>query len=82
MSMGTSPSQDPETRARGRAEWRALMTFRSAGAIILIAVITVAGIVGLATGHDRSGITALMIIGVGAVITIAGWARRRRRGGG
>ncbi|MDR0341617.1 MAG: hypothetical protein LBI49_00620 [Nocardiopsaceae bacterium] len=45
-------------------------------------VITVAGVVGLATGHYRSGITALMITGVGSVITIAGWALRRRRSGG
>jgi hypothetical protein len=61
------------------------MKARAAGFIVALAVITVGGIVALATGHDRSGLTALVIGGAwaaGVVLTIAGRARRRRRSGG
>lgn len=80
--MMTGASQDPETRAQGRAEWRAMMTFRLAGAVVLLAVMTSGGIVGRATGHYRSGLAALMIGGVGSVLTIAVRPLRRRRSGG
>lgn len=43
------------------------------------AVLTVGGIVGLATGRYGTGLAALMIGEVGPVLTIAGWAFRRRR---
>jgi hypothetical protein len=80
--MNASPSQDPETRAQEQAEWRALKMVRPAGALAVLAVVAVFGIVELATGHYRSGLTALGIIGVLVVPTIAGRILRRRHSGG
>lgn len=81
MAPMPSPSQDPETRAQERARWRALMNIRAAGGTVAVAALTVFGVVGVATGHDSGGLTALAFIGVVAIGVIAGWARRRRRGG-
>lgn len=80
--MKASPSQDPETRAQAQAEWRALKMVRAAGAVAVLAVVAAFGIVRLATGHYRSGLTALVIIGVLVVPTIAGRILRRRHSGG
>jgi hypothetical protein len=77
--MTTSQPQEPETRAQAQAEWRALKIFRGAGAVVLMTVIAVGGIVALGTGHYRSGVAALVISGAGAVLTITGWILRRRR---
>jgi hypothetical protein len=83
--MTTSQSQDPDTRAQEQAEWRALKIFRAAAALVVLTVIAVGGIVALATGHNRSGLAALVVGGVGVVgvsITIAGRILRRRRASG
>jgi hypothetical protein len=55
---------------------------RPAAAVAVLAAVTVFGIVELATGHDRSGLITLLIIGVLTVPTIAGRILRRRHGGG
>jgi hypothetical protein len=48
----------------------------------VLAAVAVFGIVELATGHDRSGLITLLIIGVLTVPTIAGRILRRRHSGG
>jgi hypothetical protein len=48
----------------------------------MLAAVAVLGIVWVATGHNRSGLTTLVIIGVLAVPTIAGRILRRRHSGG
>lgn len=80
--MKASPSQDPETRAQTQAEWRALKMVRPAAAVAVLAVVAVFGIVELATGHYRGGLTALVVIGVLTVPTITGRILRRRHSGG
>jgi hypothetical protein len=55
---------------------------RPAAAVAVLAAVTVFGIVELATGHDRSGLITLLIIGVLTVPTIAGRILRRRHSGG
>jgi LPXTG-motif cell wall-anchored protein len=80
--MTPSPSQNAETQARTRASLRALRSIRASGAVIAFAAMTVLGIVGLATGHDRGGITAVVIGGIAMIGLIATLARRRRRSGG
>jgi hypothetical protein len=80
--MNVSPSQDPETRARAQAEWRALKMIRPAAAVAVLAAVTVFGIAELAIGHDRSGLITLLVIGVLTVPTIAGRILRRRHSGG
>jgi hypothetical protein len=80
--MKASPSQDPETRAQAQAEWRALRMIRPVAAVAVLAAVAVFGIVELATGHDRSGLITLLIIGVLTVPTIAGRILRRRHSGG
>jgi hypothetical protein len=72
-----SPSQDPDAKAQARARLRALTNIRAAGGLIAFTAMAVLGVVGLATGHERSGLIALAF-GGGAVIVIAGaWNRRR-----
>jgi hypothetical protein len=78
-AMMPRPPQDPEARSQAQAEWRTLKITRAAGALLLMTVIAVGGIVALATGHERSGLAALVISGVGVVLTIAGRLLRRRR---
>lgn len=80
--MKASPSQDPETRAQAQAEWRALNMIRPVAAVAVLAAVTVFGILELATGHYRSGLTALVIIGVLTVPTMAVRILRRRHSGG
>jgi hypothetical protein len=80
--MKASPSQDPESRAQAQAEWRALKMVRAGGLVDVLAAVAVLGIVWLATGHYRSGLTTLVIIGVLAVPTVAGRILRRRHSGG
>jgi glycine/D-amino acid oxidase-like deaminating enzyme len=80
--MNAGPSQDPETRAQAQAEWRALRMIRPAAALVILAAVAVVGMVWLATGHYRSGLITLAIIGVLTVPTIAGRILRRRHSGG
>jgi hypothetical protein len=78
--MNAGPSQDPETWAQ--AEWRALKMIRPAAAVAILAAVAIVGMVWLATGHYRSGLITLAIIGVLTVPTIAGRILRRRHSGG
>jgi len=55
---------------------------RPAAAIAVLAALAVFGIVELATGHGRSGLITLLIIGVLTIPTIAGRILRRRHSGG
>jgi hypothetical protein len=80
--MNAGPSQDPETRAQAQAEWRVLKMIRPAAALVILAAVAVVGMVWLATGHYRSGLITLAIIGVLTVPTIAGQILRRRHSGG
>jgi hypothetical protein len=80
--MNAGPSQDPETRAQAQAEWRALKMIRPAAAAVILAAVAVVAMVWLATGHYRSGLITLAIIGVLTVPTIAGRILRRRHSGG
>lgn len=52
------------------------MKFRNAGGVIVFSVMGVLGVVGLATGHERSGLIAL-VIGAPALIFIATRTGRR-----
>jgi hypothetical protein len=80
--MNEGPSQGPEIRAQAQAEWRALKMIRPAAALVILAAVAVVGMVWLATGHYRSGLITLAIIGVLTVPTIAGRILRRRRSSG
>lgn len=80
--MNAGSSQDPETRVQAQAEWRALKMIRPAAALVILAAVAVVGMVWLATGHYRSGLITLAIIGVLTVPTIAGQILRRRHSGG
>jgi hypothetical protein len=80
--MNAGPSQDPETRAQAQAEWRALKMIRPAAAVVILVAVAVVAMVWLATGHYRSGLITLAIIGVLTVPTIAGRILRRRHSGG
>jgi hypothetical protein len=73
----TRPSQDPAGKAQARARLRALTSIRAAGGLIVFAAMAVLGVVGLATGHEHSGLIALAF-GGGAVIVIVGSLNRRR----
>ena len=53
------------------------MRIRNGGGLIVFAVLGVLGVVGLATGHERSGLIAL-VFGVPAVITIVARLAGRR----
>lgn len=80
--MNEGLSQDPEIRAQAQAEWRALKMIRPAAALVILTAVAVVGMVWLATGHYRSGLITLAIIGVLTVPTIAGRILRRRHSGG
>jgi hypothetical protein len=80
--MNAGPWQDPETRAQAQAEWRALKMIRPAAAVVILVAVAVVAMVWLATGHYRSGLITLAIIGVLTVPTIAGRILRRRHSGG
>jgi hypothetical protein len=53
------------------------MNIRNAGGVIAFSVMGVLGVVGLATGHERSGLIALAL-GGGVVIVVAGRLAGRR----
>jgi len=72
-----SPLQDPEGQAQTRARPRALTSIRNAGGLIAFSVMGVLGIVGLATGHESSGLVAL-VIGLPALIVIVARLAARR----
>lgn len=72
-----SPSQDPEGQAQTRERPRALMNIRNAGGLIAFSVLGVLGIVGLATGHERSGVIALVIGGPAMIFMVTRLASRR-----
>lgn len=72
-----SPLQDPKGQPQSRARLRVLMNIRNTGGVIAFSVMGVLGVVGLATGHERSGIIAL-VLGGGVVIVVAGRLAGRR----
>jgi hypothetical protein len=72
-----SPSQDPGGQAQTRARLRALMNIRNAGGVIVFSVIGVLGVVGLATGHEGSGLVALVIGGPMVIVIVVRLAGRR-----
>jgi hypothetical protein len=72
-----SPLQDPEGQAQTRARLRALMNIRNAGGVIVFSVMGVLGVVGLATGHEASGLVALVIGGPMVIVIVARLAGRR-----
>jgi hypothetical protein len=53
------------------------MNIRNAGGVIGFAVIGALGVVGLATGHERSGLIALVIGGPAMIFIVARLAGRR-----
>ena len=66
-----SPSRDAEGQARTREGRRSLTNFRNAGGVIAFSVLGLLGIVGLATGHERSGAVALVIGGPALIFMVA-----------
>lgn len=72
-----SPSQDPEGQARTRARLRTMMKMRTAGGLLVLTVMAVLGVVALATGHERTGLIALVLGGL-AVMSVVGQLNRRR----
>ena len=72
-----SPSQDPGDQAQTRARLRALMNTRNAGGVIVFSVMAVLGVVGVATGHEDSGLVALVIGGPMLIVIVARLAGRR-----
>ncbi len=72
-----SPSQDSGGPAQNRARLRAPMKLRNAGGVIAFSVLGLLGIVGLATGHERSGAVALVIGGPALIFMVARLASRR-----
>src|ERR1700733_8588637 len=53
------------------------MNTRSTGGVIVFSVMAVLGVIGLATGHEDSGLVALVIGGPMLIATVARLARRR-----
>jgi len=53
------------------------MSTRNAGGVIVFSVMGVLGVVGLATGHERSGLIALVIGGPAVIFIVARMAGRR-----
>jgi hypothetical protein len=53
---------------------------RTAGAAVVFAAMAGLGIVGLATGHERSGLIGLVFGGVAVIVIVSSLARRRRSG--
>jgi Na+/proline symporter len=53
------------------------MNIRNAGGVVVFSAMAVLGIVGLATGHEASGLVALVIGGPVVIVIIARLARRR-----
>jgi hypothetical protein len=67
------PSQDPG----GREQTGTRISVRNVGGVIVFAVMAVLGVVGLATGHERSGIIALVIGAPALIFIVARLAGRR-----
>jgi hypothetical protein len=72
-----SPLQDPKGQPQSRARLRVLMNLRNAGGVIAFSVMGVLGLVGLATGHERSGLVALVFGGAVVIVVTARLAGRR-----
>lgn len=53
------------------------MNVRNAGGVIVFSMMGVLGVVGLATGHERSGLVALVIGGPMVIFIVARLAGRR-----
>jgi hypothetical protein len=53
------------------------MNIRNTAGVIVFSAMAVLGVVGVATGHERSGLLAV-VFGGGAVITLAGRLTGRR----
>lgn len=53
------------------------MNIRTAGGVIVFSVMGVLGVVGLATGHEDSGLVALVIGGPMVIVIVARLAGRR-----
>jgi hypothetical protein len=53
------------------------MTLRNAGGVIAFSVLGLLGIVGLATGHERTGAVALVIGGPALIFMVARLISRR-----
>jgi hypothetical protein len=66
-----SPSQDPGGQAQTPAR------IRNVGGVIVFSVMAVLGIIGLATGHEASGLVALVIGGPMLIVIGARLAGRR-----
>jgi hypothetical protein len=54
------------------------MKIRSAGGVIVFSVMAVLGVVGLATGHEGSGLVALVIGAPMVIVIVARLAGRRQ----
>jgi hypothetical protein len=66
-----SPSQDPGGRAQ------TLARIRNAGGVFVFSAMAALGIVGLATGHEASGLVALVIGGPMLIVIVARLAGHR-----
>jgi hypothetical protein len=53
------------------------MNIRNAGGVIAFSVLGVLGVVALATGHERTGVIALVIGGPAMIFMVARLAGRR-----
>jgi hypothetical protein len=53
------------------------MNIRNAGGLIAFSVLGVLGVVGLATGHEHSGLVALVIGGPAVIVIVARLVGRR-----
>lgn len=53
------------------------MNIRNAGGVIVFSVMGVLGVVGLATGHEASGLVALVIGGPTLIVIVARLAGRK-----
>jgi hypothetical protein len=67
----SSPSQDPGGQAQ------TLARIRNVGGVIVFSVMAVLGVVGLATGHEASGLVALVIGAPMLIVIVARLAGRR-----
>jgi hypothetical protein len=56
---------------------RALTNVRNAGGVIVFAVMGLLGIFELASGHERSGVLALILGGLALIFVVARLAARR-----